>query len=228
MIEHDGFLSDLSTRLYLRGDVFRHHQDLFLARHGRDRTGLVVELGGERGYDLGRHFPRADRFLRTNLDGDTDARLDLTRLGLADGSVSTIVCVSVLEHVDDLAAAVAELRRVVAPGGVLLLTVPFLYPVHDRHDVWRLTPAAWPVLLGDGFDVEVTSLGGRLATLAMLLQRPRGVWNLRYAPQKLAGLPLVALLGRRDQPDDAPMGTGVVATRRAPDAPSSAPAAGAG
>jgi hypothetical protein len=48
----------------------------------------------------------------------------------------------------------------------------------------------------------------------MLLQRPRGVWNLRYAPQKLAGLALVALLGRRDQPDDAPMGCGVVATRR--------------
>ena len=48
----------------------------------------------------------------------------------------------------------------------------------------------------------------------MLLQRPRGVWSLRYAPQKLLGLVLVALLGRRDQPDDAPMGTGVVARRR--------------
>jgi SAM-dependent methyltransferase len=215
VIELDGFVSDLSLRLYLRGDVFRHHQDVFLGAQGRGRAGVVVELGGERGYDLGRHFPDADRYLVTNLAGDTDARLDLTRLGLADGSVDTAVCISVLEHVDDLPTALAELRRVVAPGGVLLLTVPFLYPVHDRHDVWRVAPDAWPGLLGDEFDVErVVSLGGRVATLAMLLQRPRGVWSLRYAPQKLLGLVLVALLGRRDQPDDSPMGTGVVARRR--------------
>jgi SAM-dependent methyltransferase len=213
--DDDTFLSDLSVGLYLRGDVFRHHQDAFLARHGRGRRGVVVELGGERAYDLGRHFPDADRYVVTNLDGDPDVRLDLTRLGLADGSVETAVCVSVLEHVDDLTTAVAELRRVVAPGGRLLLTVPFLYPLHDRHDVWRVAPDAWPALLGDEFEVEVvTRLGGRLATLAMLLQRPRGVWNLRYAPQKLVGLVLVALLGRRDQPDDAPMGSGVVARRR--------------
>ena len=213
--EDDGFLSDLSVRLYLKGDVFRHHQDRFLARHGRGRTGLVVEMGGERAYDLGRFFPDADRYLLTNVKGDTDVHLDLTRLGVADASVDTVVCVSVLEHVDDLSAALAELTRVLAPGGTLLLTVPFLYPLHDTHDVWRVTPTAWPTLLGDGFEIEaLTSLGGRIATLAMLLQRPRGVWSLRYAPQKLVGLPLVALLGRRDQPDDAPMGTGVVARRR--------------
>ena len=210
----DDFLSDVSLRLYLRGDVFRHHQDLFLARNGAGRTGTVVELGAERGYDLRRHFPDAGRYLCTNLDGDTDARLDLTRLGLADASVSTAVCVSVLEHVDDLPAAVAELGRVVAPGGTLLLTVPFLYPVHDRHDVWRVTPDAWPDVLGEEFDVRsVIKLGGRLATLAMLLQRPRGVWTPRYAPQKLLGL-AVALMARWDQPDDSPLGTGVVAVRR--------------
>lgn len=214
MILLDGFLSDLSVRLYLQGDVFRHHQDLFLARHGAGRAGLVVEVGGERGYDLSRYFPDADRYLVTNLAGDPDLRLDLTRLGIADGALETVVCVSVLEHVDDLTAALAELRRVVAPGGTVLLTVPFLYPVHDTHDVWRVVPQAWPDLLGDAFEVEVTALGGKLATLAMLLQRPRGVWSLRYAPQKLLGLALVALLGRRDQPDDGALGAGVVARRR--------------
>jgi len=212
--ELPGFLSDLSVGLFLRGDVFRHHQDRFLDRHGADRAGRVVEVGAEPQYDLRRHFPAAGAYLATNLDGDVDARLDLTQLGLADGSVDTVVCVSVLEHVDDLPGALSELRRVLAPGGVLLLTVPFLYPVHDRHDVWRIAPEAWPDLLGEEFDVEVTRLGGRLATLAMLLQRPRSTWTLRYTPQKLLGLVLVALLGRWDQPDDAPMGTGIVARRR--------------
>ena len=213
--ESEAFLSDLSVRLYLKGDVFRHHQDRFLARHGTGRTGLVVEMGGERGYDLGRFFPDADRYLVTNVKGDTDVRLDLTRLGVADASIGTVVCVSVLEHVADISTAITEITRVLAPGATLLLTVPFLYPLHDTHDVWRVTPAAWSDLLGDGFEIEaLTRLGGRIATLAMLLQRPRGTWTLRYTPQKLLGLALVALLGRRDQPDDSPMGTGVVARRR--------------
>lgn len=217
MIEHDDFLSDLSVRLYLRGDVFRHHQDVFLARHGADVRGTVVEVGAEPGYGLARHFPGADRYVSTNLVGGVDARLDLTALGLADGAVDTLVCVSVLEHVDDLDAAVDELARVLAPGGRLLLTVPFLYPVHDTHDVWRVTPTALGAMLARrGLRVDtLVGLGGRLATLAALLQRPRGVWSPRYAPQKLAGLALVALLGRRDQPDDSPLGTGIRATRPA-------------
>jgi hypothetical protein len=62
---------------------------------------------------------------------------------------------------------------------------------------------------------EQIGLGGRIATLAALLQRPKGVWNRRYALQKLVGLPLVALLGRFDQPDDSPLGTALLATRPA-------------
>jgi SAM-dependent methyltransferase len=213
VIEAD-FLSDLSVRLYLRGDVFRHLQDRFLARHGAAVGGLVLELGGERAYGLERHFPAADRYLLSNLRGDADLHLDLTRLGLAGASQDTVVCVSVLEHVDDLAAAVDELARVLRPGGRLVLTAPFLYPIHDTHDVWRVTSAAWPTVLGDRFTVESTThLGGRIATLAALLQRPRGVWRRRFVPQKLLGLVLVALLGRFDTLDDAPTGVGVVARR---------------
>lgn len=215
MIEHDGFLSDLSVGRFLHGDVFRHHQERFLERCGAAVGGTVVEVGGERAYRVQRFFPGARPYVLTNLAGEVDARLDLTRLGLATGSVDAVVCVSVLEHVDDLGGAVEELARVLVPGGVLVLTVPFLYPVHDRHDVWRLAPDAFPLVLGERFEVEtVCRLGGRVASLSMLLQRPRGVWSLRYAPQKVLGLILTALLARRDQPDDAPMGFGVLARRR--------------
>ena len=67
--ESDEFVSDVSLRLYLRGNVFRHHQDGFLARHGPGRTGLVVEVGGKRGYDLQRFFPDADRYLAPTSTG---------------------------------------------------------------------------------------------------------------------------------------------------------------
>jgi SAM-dependent methyltransferase len=53
-------------------------------------------------------------------------RLDLQHIDLPDGSVDVMLCAHVLEHVPDTDAALAELRRVIAPGGHLLLQVPVL------------------------------------------------------------------------------------------------------
>lgn len=50
---------------------------------------------------------------------------DLTALRLADASVDAVVSLDVLEHVPDFRAALRECRRVLRPGGVLVLTVPF-------------------------------------------------------------------------------------------------------
>jgi arsenite methyltransferase len=42
-------------------------------------------------------------------------------LPLADGTFDAVVCTQVLEYVDDVAAALAEMRRVLRPGGRLLV-----------------------------------------------------------------------------------------------------------
>ena len=49
---------------------------------------------------------------------------DITRLPFEDHSFDAILCIHVLEHVDDDRAAVAELRRVLAPGGWAAVMVP--------------------------------------------------------------------------------------------------------
>jgi SAM-dependent methyltransferase len=50
--------------------------------------------------------------------------LDIQRLGLRSGSFRTIVCSEVLEHIPEDELALAELTRVLAPGGRLIVTVP--------------------------------------------------------------------------------------------------------
>ena len=47
-----------------------------------------------------------------------------SRLPFADGSFTRIICSEVLEHLPDDTRAVAELHRVLAPGGILVVTVP--------------------------------------------------------------------------------------------------------
>lgn len=61
-------------------------------------------------------------------------RADAGRLPLRSGAFDAVTMIDVLEHVDD-AAALAELGRVVRPGGLLVLTVPaapWLWSHRDR------------------------------------------------------------------------------------------------
>jgi SAM-dependent methyltransferase len=55
-------------------------------------------------------------------------RGDATRLPFADAAFDCIVTSEVLEHIQDDVAALAELTRVLKPGGVLAATVPSWFP----------------------------------------------------------------------------------------------------
>lgn len=67
---------------------------------------------------------------------------DAHRLPCADRSFDLVLLTDVLEHLRDPLCALAEVRRVLRPGGRLLVGVPFLYPVHDApHDYSRWTDA---------------------------------------------------------------------------------------
>jgi|CXWL01.1.fsa_nt_gi SAM-dependent methyltransferase len=56
---------------------------------------------------------------------------DITRLSMADASLARVLTFDVLEHVPDYRAALTEFARVLMPGGLLLLTAPFLFESQD-------------------------------------------------------------------------------------------------
>jgi SAM-dependent methyltransferase len=53
----------------------------------------------------------------------------------APASFDLVVCLDVIEHLQDDRAALRELRRVLAPGGALLVTVPAYQWLWSGHDV---------------------------------------------------------------------------------------------
>lgn len=69
-----------------------------------------------------------------------DIVADLASLPFRSEAVDGFVSRSVLEHVPDLGAAVAEMRRCTKPGGFGLHLIPFLFPYHaSPHDYQRFT-----------------------------------------------------------------------------------------
>src|SRR5208337_2514632 len=60
-----------------------------------------------------------------NVEGITKVVTSITDMSFDTASFDCILCSEVLEHIPDDSKAVAELRRVLRPGGVLVVTVPF-------------------------------------------------------------------------------------------------------
>jgi SAM-dependent methyltransferase len=57
-------------------------------------------------------------------DPDVDLTLDLTATSLPDGGFGAVMLNHVLEHIPDDGAALGELFRILAPGGLAVITVP--------------------------------------------------------------------------------------------------------
>jgi SAM-dependent methyltransferase len=72
-----------------------------------------------------------------------------------ENSFDTVISLNTLEHVFEARSVIGELHRVLRPGGELILSVPFLLPIHGHpDDFFRPTPSWYRHALGaSGFRV---------------------------------------------------------------------------
>ncbi len=106
---------------------------------------------------------------------------DLTALGT--DVYDAVLCTEVLEHVPEPGRVVREIWKILAPGGKVILTVPFLSRLHEEpHDYFRFTKHGLRELLDrTGFHVfEVTPtaslfcfLGHQVSTVLVC-----GLWHI--------------------------------------------------
>jgi SAM-dependent methyltransferase len=131
-------------------------------------------------------------------------------LPFRDGSIDTVLLHNVLEHVSGHEELIAEIGRVLAPGGTLYMSMPFLMPVHERHgatsyrDYRRLTAAALERLLAafTAVHIETAEVGPFVAAFHIAFS----AIPLRVARGALAGVAwtadaLYARLRRRRDPE---------------------------
>lgn len=157
---------------------------------------------------------------------EADVVADVRELPLRDGCADLIVNVASLEHVAAPEEVVAQMLRVLAPGGRIFCFVPFMQPFHAAPADFRRWTAPGCALLFSGFeDVRVEVAAGPTSGLLWVLQEwlamslSFGVPALRdllliflmtlTAPLKLLDL----LLERLPQAENIASGFFVVASR---------------
>lgn len=147
----------LSARIAVAAKLLRHtpFHPQWLLGSSRDTAKWVASYSSGRVLDIG----CADRWVQPHLpDGcqyigldypvtgeqlygaHPDVFADASRLPFQDESIDTIVMLEVLEHLRQPREALLETARVLRRRGRVLLSMPFLYPIHDApHDYQRYT-----------------------------------------------------------------------------------------
>jgi SAM-dependent methyltransferase len=108
----------------------------------------------------------------SSYDEKVDIRAPASAIPVDDASFDVVILTEVLEHVPEPAVVLRELHRIVKPGGLLLLTVPLVWFLHEEpYDYYRYTPHGLRFLLegADFADLEITPTGDAFSTLAELV-----------------------------------------------------------
>lgn len=157
--------------------------------------GAVLDIGSGRSPFRDILTPRVASFDTLDIDDRIPGltyQLDIHNLaGVPEASYDTALCIDVLEHTHHPARALAEIHRILRPGGTVVVSVPHLSRLHDEpNDYYRFTAFGLRVLLEEaGFALTqcetigglATFLGHQVATWVVASAWPLG-WVGRTTP----------------------------------------------
>jgi SAM-dependent methyltransferase len=175
-----------------------------LRRSCENLSGIVLDIGCAEGKPS-EYLPEGAEYLGLDYF-DTATQLyntrpnvygDAQQLPLADDAVDHVLLLDVLEHVPDPDRCLAEIHRVLKPGGTFTIQVPFMYPIHDapldfhrwtRFGLARAARLAGFSISSDmtiGHPVETAALGANIAMSKTVLN-----WVAGRNPLLLLGIGL--------------------------------------
>lgn len=163
-------------------DQFRKEKPEHMFEHASE----VIDIGGGLRIDATRsnrvsednmwvtkYFDRVSyKILDPVPDYNPDIVGDIHALPFSKDSIDAIICLAVLEHVENPFLAMQEMYRVLRPGGTLLIYVPFLYYYHAApgyyKDYWRYTYDGLEVLARPFTKQEIVHVRLPIETLIRL------------------------------------------------------------
>ncbi len=99
-----------------------------------------------------------------------DIVADALTIPVPNGSFSRIISDNVLEHISNPKSAIAEIYRILSPGGYAYICTPFMYPFHvSPDDFQRWTQEGMCELMKDFEILEIDLRAGPFSTLTVIL-----------------------------------------------------------
>lgn len=146
-----------------------------------ENSNIIIDIGGglrvskkSNRYDIKREWilpflEKVDyKILDPVSDYNPDIIGDIHNLPFNDNSIDAILCIAVLEHVENPIKACQEIYRVLKPGGKCFVYVPFLYYYHAHtgyyKDYWRFTEDSIDFIFKDFKILEKKSIRGAIET----------------------------------------------------------------
>ena len=101
-----------------------------------------------------------------------DFVMSVSDLKFKNDEFDLVLMLEVLEHVDQPFSASEEILRVLRPGGILLLSTPFTFGIHDApYDFWRFTKYGLRKMFNRFEELNIKERSGFLLTISTLLAR---------------------------------------------------------
>jgi SAM-dependent methyltransferase len=157
---------------YLLASYRRKILDSMLQKHAHIYKGVVLDIGGRDRGKFRSPKDKVDKWVVTDIEKsrNPDLVLDVCAMKtVRSESVDVINALELFEHVKEPEKGVTECFRVLKKGGAMILSMPFLYPVHaDPCDFQRWTDQKLRWELGRaGFSIEkIELMGGFFTVLA--------------------------------------------------------------
>lgn len=173
---------------------------------------LNIGAGGDFAKALLRHATQR-QFQVVSLDIDERRRPDIVgdicSYDFKELQFDTVIMAETLEHIHSPHLALENVHRILKNGGRLILTTPFIFPIHDApYDYYRYTRYGLAYLLRHFHDVSIkerNSWTEAIDVLSVRLIMDKNLWARALAPifvlLALIKWPISFLLSRLIQTD---------------------------
>ncbi|MDP4039336.1 MAG: class I SAM-dependent methyltransferase [Candidatus Pacearchaeota archaeon] len=179
----------------LSDDIYLHFSELLKAVKScaPKIKGVVLDVGA--GTTPYKKLFKFEKYI--TLDNHSYSGIDITaditkRIPLNNGSIDSVVCFQVLEHVKNPKKAVSEIHRVLKKNGVCLLTTHMAAPLHgEPNDYYRFSKYALQDLFKEFNYVKIRPNGGAVLSIIQLI-----VWGISEKLPNFLAKPLIIILNK--------------------------------
>jgi len=197
--------STLKTKLIKTWLYPRHISQIYLRKAIQKASiyaqGILIDVGcGNRPYEpvlikrvnryIGVDWPVSPEKARQDITGDAG------NLPFFSEVADTVLSTELMEHLKDPNHFLAEVARVLRTGGYLLLSVPFLEPLHEEpRDFYRFTEYGLKnILINHGFEVKHIWERGHWWAVVFGSFIPQALFSYASRPNKKARLFKILIL----------------------------------